>query len=266
MPNADPPRACVLITRSTGRNFRIMCVSCEQEVAASIAGAPIGRGYSICGTGDGGIGTGVAGATAKVDACDVRRRTLLRGDEGETLLDLHRERRHPLACPSCRWLSIPALRQEQGSRFELPQRRHQQARRHAASRTDGHTTELDDQQVGRTVVDLGRIRMNGHGREASRLRKLAAQFAPPTVDRRGRDIGSARDSGNRRARHNGSLHQGKLPLVAPMATPLNTGQYSDLGHRHVFNHSANHDTCTVANISAQTVTRQMPLTGCRRLF
>lgn len=108
----------------------------------------------------------------------------------------------------------------------------------------------------------GRIRMNGHGRKTGRMRKLAAQVAPPTVDRRGRDIGSARDGGNRRARRNCSLHQGKLALVAPMATPLNAGQYSDLGHRHVSSHGA----CTVANISAQTVTRQMPPTGCRQLM
>jgi hypothetical protein len=84
----------------------------------------------------------------------------------------------------------PGPRPEHGSCFELAQSRHQQTRRHASSRTDGHTAELDDRHVRRTVVDLGRIRMNGHGRKTGRLRKLAAQVAPPTVDRRGRDIGA----------------------------------------------------------------------------
>lgn len=108
------------------------------------------------------------------------------------------------------------------------------------------------------MVDLGRIRMNGHGRKTGRLRKLAAQVAPLMVDPRGRDIGSARDGGNRCARRNYSLQQGKLALVAQMATPLNPGQYRDLGHRHVSSHGENHGAGTVANISAQTVTRQMP--------
>lgn len=64
--------------------------------------------------------------------------------------------------------------------------------------------------VGRIVVDLGRIRMNGHGRKAGRLRKLATQFAQPMVDRRRRDVDIARNNGNRRGRHNGCLHKAKF--------------------------------------------------------
>lgn len=54
---------------------RIMCASCGQGDAASIAGAPMGKKYSICGMDDGGTGSGIAGAMAKVDACDGRQRT-----------------------------------------------------------------------------------------------------------------------------------------------------------------------------------------------
>lgn len=107
---------------------------------------------------------------------------------------------------ACRWLSRPVPRSEQKSRFELPQRRDQQVRRHTAGHTDGRTADLDDQHVGRAVVDLGRIRMNGHRRKASRLPELAAKFVPPTVDRRPRDVDIARDRGNRLAKHNGCLH------------------------------------------------------------
>lgn len=62
-------------TRSTGRNFHTMCDSCGHGVAASIAGAPMGRGCSIFEMDDSGTGNGIAGATAKVDACDGRQRT-----------------------------------------------------------------------------------------------------------------------------------------------------------------------------------------------
>ncbi len=43
--------------------------------ACEHCGRPMGIGYSTSATGDGGTGSGIAGVTAKVDACDGRERT-----------------------------------------------------------------------------------------------------------------------------------------------------------------------------------------------